>query len=112
MCKEISTGEILAMKVLKKEMITSDIDYDAVLAENNVLRKIKHPFVTVGHAASFNNMHLKNLVVLHMHSIDTGNTLMPGLVVFIIIIILLYLSPGMSDELLGWFIIFTDRYID
>ena len=50
MCKDTSTGEILAMKVLKKEIITKNDDYDAVLTENNVLRKVKHPFLTVSHA--------------------------------------------------------------
>ena len=55
MCKEISTGEILAMKVLKKEIVIAVDDRDGVLAENNVLRKVKHPFVTVGHAISFNS---------------------------------------------------------
>ena len=50
MCKDTNTGEILAMKVLKKEVIIKDDDYDEVLTENNVLRKVKHPFLTVGHA--------------------------------------------------------------
>jgi hypothetical protein len=51
MCKEISTGEILAMKVLKKQVTIKEDDCDFVLAENNVLRKVKHPFLTVGHDA-------------------------------------------------------------
>ena len=50
MCKDISTGEILAMKVLKKQVIVEDDDYDGVLTENNVLRKVKHPFLIVSHA--------------------------------------------------------------
>lgn len=54
MCKEISTGEILAMKVLKKQDVIAYDDCDSVLAENNVLQKVKHPFLTVGHAACFN----------------------------------------------------------
>ena len=81
MCKEISTGEILAMKVLKKEEVIADDDCEAVLAENNVLRRIKHPFVTVGHAASYNKSHSTTCTVLILE-----NTLMPGLVAFIILI--------------------------
>ena len=49
MCKEISTGEVLSMKVLKKRIIIADDDYDSVLTENNVLRKMKHPFLTVSY---------------------------------------------------------------
>ena len=49
MCKEIGTGEILAMKVLKKQSIIENNDFDVLFAENNVLQKIKHPFLTVGH---------------------------------------------------------------
>ena len=52
MCKEISTGDILAMKVLKKKQVIKDDDCDQVLTENNVLRKIKHPFLLVGHAVT------------------------------------------------------------
>jgi serine/threonine protein kinase len=48
MCKEIDTGEILAMKVLKKQEAIDDNECDQVLSENNVLRKIKHPFLVVG----------------------------------------------------------------
>lgn len=47
MCKEVDTGEILALKVLKKKNLIEDDDCDLVFTENNVLRKIKHPFVTV-----------------------------------------------------------------
>ena len=49
MCKEISTGEVLSMKVLKKRIVIADDDYDSVLTENNVLRKMKHPFLTVSY---------------------------------------------------------------
>jgi hypothetical protein len=52
MCKEISTGEILAMKVLKKQVVIADDDCDSVLAENNALQRVKHPFLTVGHASN------------------------------------------------------------
>ena len=48
MCKEIGTGEILAMKVLKKQLVKEDDDCEAVRIENSVLRKIKHPFLSVG----------------------------------------------------------------
>ena len=51
MCKEISTGEILSMKVQKKQVIIADDFCDGVLTENNVLRKIKHPFLTVSYVA-------------------------------------------------------------
>ena len=50
MCKDTSTGEILAMKVLKKKVIIERDEYNEVRTENNVLRKVKHPFLTVGHA--------------------------------------------------------------
>ena len=50
MCKEVGTGEILAMKVLKKKVVIKDDDIDAVLTENRVLQKVKHPFLTVGYA--------------------------------------------------------------
>ena len=49
MCKEIHTGEILAMKVLKKQTAIEDDDCDQVLSENNVLQNVKHPFLTVGY---------------------------------------------------------------
>ena len=49
MCKEISTGEVLSMKVLKKRIVIADDDYDSVLTENNVLQKMKHPFLTVSY---------------------------------------------------------------
>ena len=48
MCKEIGTGEILAMKVLKKQTLKEDDEYENVRMENSVLRKIKHPFLSVG----------------------------------------------------------------
>ena len=51
MCKEISTGEILAMKVLKKQKAIEDNECDLVVSENNVLQRVKHPFLTVGHVA-------------------------------------------------------------
>lgn len=50
MCKEVNTGEILAMKVLKKQVAIKNDDVDIVLAENNVLRRVNHPFLTVGRA--------------------------------------------------------------
>ena len=50
MCKEISTGEILALKVVKKQATIANDDCDCVISENNVLQKIKHPFLTVRHA--------------------------------------------------------------
>ena len=50
MCKDVGTGEILALKVLKKKDIIKDDDCGQALTENNVLQKLKHPFLTVGHA--------------------------------------------------------------
>ena len=55
MCKEIGTGEILAMKVMKKQVIIEDDDCECVLAENNVLQKIKHPFLMVNHELEDSN---------------------------------------------------------
>ena len=47
MCKENSSGEILALKVLKKKVIIAEDDVESVLSENRILRMSSHPFLTV-----------------------------------------------------------------
>lgn len=47
MCKEKSTGEIMAMKILKKDVIVAKDEIAHTLTENRVLQITKHPFLTV-----------------------------------------------------------------
>ena len=48
MCKEIGTDEILVMKVLKKQRVKKEDECENVRMENSILRKVKHPFLSVG----------------------------------------------------------------
>ena len=48
MCKEKETGEILAMKILKKGTIMDEDDITHTITERNVLQMTSsHPFLTV-----------------------------------------------------------------
>lgn len=48
MCKDKSTGEVLAMKILKKDVIVAKDEISHTLTENRVLQMTTHPFLTVG----------------------------------------------------------------
>lgn len=50
MCKDKSTGEVLAMKILKKDVIVAKDEISHTLTENRVLQMTTHPFLTVGPA--------------------------------------------------------------
>ena len=47
MCKDKATGEILAMKILKKDVIVAKDEIAHTLTENRVLQMTTHPFLTV-----------------------------------------------------------------
>ena len=47
MCKDKSTGEIMAMKILKKDVIVAKDEISHTLTENRVLQMTTHPFLTV-----------------------------------------------------------------
>ena len=47
MCKEKETGEIMAMKILKKDVIVAKDEIAHTLTENRVLQMTNHPFLTV-----------------------------------------------------------------
>ena len=47
MCKEKATGEIMAMKILKKDVIVAKDEIAHTLTENRVLQMTNHPFLTV-----------------------------------------------------------------
>ena len=50
MCKEKATGEILAMKIRKKNMVVAEDDIDYILTEKRVLHTLQtstHPFLIV-----------------------------------------------------------------
>ena len=46
MCREKGSGEILAMKILKKDVIVAKDEIAHTLTENRVLQTTKHPFLT------------------------------------------------------------------
>lgn len=46
MCKEKATGEIMAMKILKKDVIVAKDEISHTLTENRVLQMTQHPFLT------------------------------------------------------------------
>nr|QIA61837.1 RAC serine/threonine-protein kinase [Halichondria panicea] len=46
MCKEKSSGEIYAMKILKKDVIVAKDEIAHTLTENRVLQMANHPFLT------------------------------------------------------------------
>jgi RAC serine/threonine-protein kinase len=47
LCRERSTDHLLAMKVLQKSVVIREGEVAHTLAERNVLRKTKHPFLIV-----------------------------------------------------------------
>ena len=47
MCKDKATGEVLAMKILKKDVIVAKDEIAHTLTENRVLQMTTHPFLTV-----------------------------------------------------------------
>ncbi len=47
MCKEKATDEIMAMKILKKDVIVAKDEIAHTLTENRVLQMTNHPFLTV-----------------------------------------------------------------
>jgi len=47
MCREKTTKEIFAMKILKKDLIVAKDQITNTMTENRVLRSSKHPFITV-----------------------------------------------------------------
>lgn len=47
MCKEKATGDIYAMKILKKDVIVAKDEIAHTLTENRVLQMANHPFLTV-----------------------------------------------------------------
>ena len=47
MCKEKATGEVMAMKILKKDVIVAKDEIAHTLTENRVLQMTNHPFLTV-----------------------------------------------------------------
>ena len=47
MCKDKDTGEIMAMKILKKDVIVAKDEISHTLTENRVLQMTTHPFLTV-----------------------------------------------------------------
>lgn len=46
MCKDKSSGEIMAMKILKKDVIVAKDEISHTLTENRVLQMTTHPFLT------------------------------------------------------------------
>lgn len=49
MCKEKESGQIMAMKILKKDVIVAKDEIAHTLTENRVLQMTAHPFLTVSH---------------------------------------------------------------
>ena len=47
MCKEKASGDIMAMKILKKDVIVAKDEIAHTLTENRVLQMTNHPFLTV-----------------------------------------------------------------
>jgi hypothetical protein len=48
MCRDKETGAIMAMKILKKDVIVAKDEIAHTLTENRVLQMTNHPFLTVG----------------------------------------------------------------
>lgn len=46
MCKEKATGDVMAMKILKKDVIVAKDEIAHTLTENRVLQMTNHPFLT------------------------------------------------------------------
>lgn len=55
MCKDKETGDVMAMKILKKDVIVAKDEIAHTLTENRVLQMTNHPFLTV------------SLAVVHVH---------------------------------------------
>lgn len=65
--REKGTGKLYAMKILKKNLIIQKDEVAHTNTENQVLKKTKHPFLTVSCACFLNN---------HIHfSVFQGSTL-------------------------------------
>ena len=47
MCREKSTGDILAMKIFKKDFLIAKDEVAYTLTEHRVLQMVDHPFLTV-----------------------------------------------------------------
>ena len=47
LCKEKETGNLYAMKILKKDFIQERDEVDHTMTERKVMKNIKHPFLTV-----------------------------------------------------------------
>ena len=47
MCKDKANGEVMAMKILKKDVIVAKDEISHTLTENRVLQMTTHPFLTV-----------------------------------------------------------------
>lgn len=47
MCKEKASGDVMAMKILKKDVIVAKDEISHTLTENRVLQMTTHPFLTV-----------------------------------------------------------------
>lgn len=47
MCRDKETGAIMAMKILKKDVIVAKDEIAHTLTENRVLQMTNHPFLTV-----------------------------------------------------------------
>ena len=57
MCKQKTTGEILAMKIHKKDVVVAKDTIDYILTEKRVLRTLQintHPFLPVRQPSVFN----------------------------------------------------------
>ena len=52
MCMEKATGEILAMKILKKDVVVAKDEIAHTITENRVLQLTNHPFLVVSSGES------------------------------------------------------------
>ena len=48
LCKEKTTDNLYAMKIMKKEHIIRKGEVNHINAERRILKNVKHPFITVG----------------------------------------------------------------
>ena len=59
MCKEKATGDIMAMKILKKDVIVAKDEIAHTLTENRVLQMTNHPFLTVSWTYMYVYMYMR-----------------------------------------------------
>lgn len=64
MCKEKTTGDVMAMKILKKDVIVAKDEISHTLTENRVLQMTTHPFLTVCSTYSILSFCLLNFLSL------------------------------------------------